>query len=207
MPDYLKIKPEVPKYPTPPSRDIANIPINEMAMLYIMLVHNNSEFVERIINSLNEPQHTFIIHVDLKATAVRANLISTTSLRPNVFLVGIEQSQRVNWGGYSAVNATIQSMQYAIELGRPFHYMQLLSGTSYPIKSNLAIRTELAQQPGAIYMDVFEEPSVPHESVWFNYVECDDRLHRIHRLSIIRGKISLIQESLMISFYRLKKRS
>jgi hypothetical protein len=67
--------------------------------------------------------------------------------------------------------------------------MQLLSGTSYPIKSNLAIRTELAQQPGAIYMDVFEEPSVPHEAVWFHYVECDDRLHRINKLSIIRGKI------------------
>ena len=203
MPDYLKIKPEAPKYPTPASRDLANIPINEMAILYIMLVHNNSDFVTRIINSLNEFQHTFVIHVDLKATAVRAELKYMASLRPNVFLVGIGQSQRVNWGGYSAVNATIQSMKYAINLGRPFHYMQLLSGTSYPIKSNLAIRTELAQQPGAIYMDVFDEPSVPHESVWFNYVECDDRLHRIHRLSIIRGKIDRVQESFMFCFNSL----
>jgi Core-2/I-Branching enzyme len=191
MPNYLKIKPAAPENPIAPARDLANIPINEMAILYIMLVHNNSRFVERIINSLNEPQHTFIIHVDLKATVVRTELISTAALKPNVFLVEVKDSQRVNWGGYSAVNATIQGMKYAIKLGRPFHYMQLLSGTSYPIKSNLAIRTELAQQPGAIYMDVFEEPSVPHETVWFHYVECDDRLHRINKLSIIRGKTTL----------------
>ena len=195
MPDYLKIKPAAPGYPIAASRDLANIPVNEMAILYIMLVHNNSQFVERIINSLNEPQHTFIIHVDLKAVAVREELISTAALKPNVFLVEVERSQRVNWGGYSAVNATIEGMKYAMTLGRHFHYMQLLSGTSYPIKSNLAIRTELAQQPGAIYMDVFEEPSVPHESVWFHYVECDDRLHRIHKLSIIRGKVNFSSSS------------
>lgn len=191
MPNYLKIKPAAPDYPIAPARDLDNIPVDKMAILYIMLVHNNSSFVERIINSLNEHQHTFIIHVDLKATAVRTELISAAALKPNVFLVEVEDSHRVNWGGYSAVNATIQAMKYAIKLGRPFHYMQLLSGTSYPIKSNLAIRTELAQQPGAIYMDVFEEPSVPHETVWFHYVECDDRLHRINKLSIIRGKVIL----------------
>jgi hypothetical protein len=107
MPNYLKIKPAAPDHPIAPARDVANIPVNEMAILYILLVHSNSQFVERIINSLNEPQHTFIIHIDLKATAVRTELISTAALKPNVFLVEVEDSQRVNWGGYSAVNATI----------------------------------------------------------------------------------------------------
>ena len=64
---------------------------------------------------------------------------------------------------------------------------QLISGTSYPIKSNLAIRTELSQHPGAIYMDVSPGTNQPDPVTWFHYVECDDALHRIARLSVPRG--------------------
>ena len=63
----------------------------------------------------------------------------------------------------------------------------MISGTSYPIKSNLAIRTELSQHPGAIYMDVSPGTNQPDPVTWYHYVECDDALHRIARLSVPRG--------------------
>ena len=188
MPVYVKTIPNAPIYPDPPVANRTAVPAEDIAILYIILVHDHSSFVERIIDSLDEPQHTFVIHVDLKAPDVRANLLHNTQ-RDNIFIVGEEQSQRVNWGGYSVVNATMQSMKYAWDLARPFDYMQLLSGTSYPIKSNADIRADFARKPGAINMDVFEEPSIPDNIMWFHYVECDDQLHRINRLSIIRGKI------------------
>jgi hypothetical protein len=54
-------------------------------------------------------------------------------------------------------------MKYAWLLNRPFDYMQLLSGTSYPVRSNVDIRTELSRVPGGtvihvyirIYMDIY----------------------------------------------------
>jgi Core-2/I-Branching enzyme len=189
MPPYLKVLPPTPIYPAPPIEDTTPVHAEDLAILYVMLVHEYPEFVERIIDSLNEPQHTFIIHVDLKSPEARTKLLRSAESRSNVFLVKPEYSQRVNWGGYSAVNATLQAMKYAVDLDRPFHYMQLLSGTSYPIKSNYEIRTELALRPGAIYMDVHDAPSLPHDTMWFHYVECDDRLHRINRLSLLRGTV------------------
>ena len=201
MPPYLKVLPPTPVYPASPIPDLTPILAEDLAILYVMLVHEYAEFTERIIDSLNEPQHTFVIHVDLKSPEVRVKLLHSARSRPNVFLVEPEQSQRVNWGGYSAVNATLQTMKYAVDLHRPFHYMQLLSGTSYPIKSNSEIRTELALKPGAIYMDVYDAPSVPHDTMWFHYVECDDRLHRINKLSLLRGIVVLLHQCLLSIFF------
>lgn len=190
MPPYLKVIPPPPMYPAPPIPDFTPINVEDLAVLYVVLVHEYPEFVERIIDSLNEPQHTFVLHVDLKSSEAREKLLRSAESRPNMFLVKPEHSQRVNWGGYSAVNATLQAMKYAVDLDRPFHYMQLLSGTSYPIKSNHEIRSELASKPGAIYMDVHDAPSLPHNTMWFHYVECDDRLHRINKLSLLRGSVT-----------------
>lgn len=187
MPTYLKVLPPSPNYPTPPAADLTSVHAEDIAILYLILVHSHPDFVLRLINALDESQHTFVVHVDLKFPKVREQLLSAAAHRVNVFVMEEEQSISVTWGGYSVVNATVEGMKFAWLLDRPFHYLQLLSGTSYPIKSNSAIRTELAQRPGGIHMDVLVEPSLPHESMWFHYVECDDRLHRIHRLSIVRG--------------------
>ena len=189
MPLYLKAIPPKPSYVALPTPDLSPIPAENIAILYLILVHCHPELVMRLIDALSESQHTFVVHVDLKFPDVRTKLSTFAAGRENVFILEDGNSVSVTWGGFSVVNATIQGMKYAWLLERPFDYLQLLSGTSYPIKSNYAIRTELSQQPRGIYMDVPDEPSLPHESMWFHYVECDDRLHRIHRMSIIRGKL------------------
>jgi hypothetical protein len=56
---------------------------------------------------------------------IRNKLLETAELMENVFVIDQEYSVGVNWGGYSMVNATIQSMKYAWLLDRPFHYMQV----------------------------------------------------------------------------------
>ena len=185
---YIKEIPPTPQYPAPPAPNLKPIPVDELAILYLVLVHNHPEFTVRLIDSLDEPQHTFVVHVDSKAPQARSSLSKATADRMNVFVMPAEDSLSVTWGGYSVVNATIHGMKYAWLLERHFDYIQLTSGTSYPIKSNRAIRSELSQRPGAIYMDVADQPSVPGETTWFHYVECDDRLHRIHRMSLVRGK-------------------
>ena len=189
MPVFMRGPPQRPDYPPPPEPDLDPVTPDEMSIMYVMLVHNHASFAQRIINALDEPQHTFVVHVDLKAPTVHAQLVraAKTFRHRNVFVMDREFSHRVNWGGFSVVNATLQAMYFSLQLGRSFHYLQLISGTSYPIKSNLAIRTELSQHPGAVYMDVSPHPNLPDPVTWFHYVECDDALHRVARLSVPRG--------------------
>ena len=187
MPVFMRELPRPPDYPPPPEPDLKPVRPEDLAVVYVILVHDNAVMAERIVGALDEPQHTFVVHVDQKAPAVHAALSRAVEGRNNVFVMDRMYSHRVNWGGFSVVNATIQAMYFALNTGRPFHYLQLISGTSYPIKPNAAIRAELAQRPGAIYMDVSPMPNLPDPITWFHYVECDDALHRIARLSVLRG--------------------
>jgi len=170
-----------------------------LRILYILLVHDHPSFAKRLVRALNEPQHFFVIHVDAKPSssstfrALEEEYQSSSPSSPsrsNVFLVPKEMSVRVTWGGFSVVNATLQAMRYAwnhTEIAKRFDYMIDISGTSYPIKSNAAIRKSLSLHPGAVYMDVQPEPSHPSLDFWHDYVECDDALHRVARLPLLRG--------------------
>jgi len=63
------------------------------------------------------------------------------------------------------VNATLAAMRLGWQTQRHFDYLVLLSGTSYPIKSNQIIRETLAKKPNAVYMDVTEDPARPPPEV------------------------------------------
>ena len=178
-------------YPLPPPKQADH---KHLAIMYVMLVHDYADFAIRIINAVREPQHTFVVHIDGKSTpATVAALRNFSAHCEHVHVLGDEQRQRVNWGGFSMVNATLIAMHYAwdalyIGQGRHFDYLIDLSGTSYPIKSNEDIRRALASgKPGAVYMDVQTDASRPMPEMWQMYVECDDALHRIARMPLLRG--------------------
>jgi hypothetical protein len=59
-----------------------------------------------------------------------------------------------------------------------------LASTSYPLASNREIKERLAQFPvDANLLYAIMKPARPKPWGWHYFVECDDRLHRIHRLS------------------------
>jgi hypothetical protein len=104
-----------------------------------------------------------------------------------------EGRQSINWGGYTMVNATLAGISYAIneDNGIQFDYLSLISGTTYPIQTNARIRWVLSGsdtgKTNTIFMDISEEPSRPASEMWHQFVECDDRLHRLGRLATARG--------------------
>jgi hypothetical protein len=159
----------------------------ELAVLYIMLVHNSPQFAIRIIDALDEPMHTFVLHVDAAASATQAYLQEYLAERPNVHILPETQRVQINWGGYSIVNATMQAMRYAWDQGIHFDYLIDISGTTYPLKSNAFIRKSLAQSPNTVHLETNGLPTKPDQAMWNQFVECDGNLHRIARMPYIRG--------------------
>jgi hypothetical protein len=45
----------------------------------------------------------------------------------------------------------------------------------------------VATSPNAVYMDIIPDPVRPPSELWHHYVECDDALHRIGRMTVLRG--------------------
>lgn len=74
-------------------RSERSIDPSTLSILYILLVHHSPEFILRLITSLHESQHTFVIHVDAKVPLLWTG--SSSSLRLE-FMTGrnLSSSQR-----------------------------------------------------------------------------------------------------------------
>jgi hypothetical protein len=175
---------------------------NRMKLLYVILSHDNPNATIRLIEALYEDgfAHQFVIHVDGKYDSTQRILVNYATTRTDVHVVPDPFRVRVNWGGFSMVNATLQAMRYAFALDsypiipgkKPrralmFHKLIHLSSSTYPIASNPEIRHKLSSYPlDANFLHVIMQPINPNQYVWQYFVECDDSIHRIYQLPRLR---------------------
>ncbi len=194
LPKNLTLESLMNKKYQPPRNEVEYIDDPaKLKILYGILMHGDAKSTIRLIESLYEQGHSFVIHVDGKESSDDAfwQLTEYASSRSYVYLVPNHRRIRVNWGAFSMVNATLQVLQYSFamieesELSLPldFHKFVHLSATTYPLKSNIEIRNELASYPlDANMMYLVMKPFRPHPDLFYYYVECDDAVHRIYRL-------------------------
>jgi len=126
-----------------------------MRSAYLLLVHNNPGQLRRLIQRLMAPNVDFYVHVDRKADL--SPFLKELSL-PQVSFIG--KREKVNWGGYSIIQATVNGFKEIIASGKTYHYITLLSGQDYPIQSNGSIEKFFLQHPGKAFMSF---ASVEHE--------------------------------------------
>lgn len=157
LPLFIKKRESGPLGPPPPKRLDANsnnITTDNLSILYVILVHIHPKFTIKLINALDEPQHTFVIHVDIKSQESYVELLEFSKTRSNIFVIDKDKSKSLTWGGFSIVNATLISLKYGFNIGRHFDWFINLSGTTYPIQHKSEIRKKLAVNPNSVYMDV-----------------------------------------------------
>jgi hypothetical protein len=173
---------------------------NDLRILYAILTHDHPQATIRLIETLYEDGHLFVIHVDGKEASddTQKQLVDYASTHDHVHV--LDQRVRANWGGFSMVNATLQILQYAFALddsGREplfFHKFFHVASTSYPLASNTEIRRKIASYPlDANFVHVILKPNRPQPSVWHYFVECDDSLHRIYRLPPLQNATAGIE--------------
>jgi len=104
-----------------------------MSLTYLILAHDSPEQVNRIINSLKSEESKFFIHVDAKSKA------NFASLANNTFVYLIRERCKVEWGGFSIIQAIVNSLRVIISETDSSHVI-LLSGTDYPLKNSSYIK-------------------------------------------------------------------
>lgn len=162
----------------------------DIAIMFIMLVHDDALMTSRIIKNLNDSTNLFIIHADSK-TSLRSMYQLKYLLKAYHNLYIMEDQIDITWGGFSIVNATLAAIKYGSSLQLHFDYIINLSSSHYPIKSNLCIKQTLSKRRNdngegdKIYMRYNNRPIHPSPSLWYSYVECDQSMHRIAPLHFI----------------------
>eukprot|EP00985_Skeletonema_marinoi_P008121 scaffold3619_cov97-Skeletonema_marinoi.AAC.6 len=208
-----------PKDSVPEGTYIENV--DDLELVYVILTHDQPEATIRLIESVYVENRTkFVVHVDGKEKADETfdRLVEYAKEKNGerqllqegggggggeyIRLVPNANRVRVNWGGFSMVNATLVAMKTLFGLDYyadhpedeevpghdnphafSFHKMIHLASTTYPLASNTEIRDTLASYPlDANFMHILLQPNDPTPQVWNYFVECDDALHRIYRL-------------------------
>eukprot|EP00752_Nemacystus_decipiens_P009269 g8281.t1 len=163
----------------------------EVRLAYVILAHDNPAQTIRLVNALDDTSGRdrtwFVIHIDTKAEDMQKEMLEVFMDRPNVIVME-EDRLDVAWGGFNVVQASLNAVAVALEREIPFHWLWILSGTTYPIASNDAIRLKLASHhPESIFMEVKPSVHKPASTTWHYFVECDSALHRIGRNLNPRG--------------------
>lgn len=118
-----------------------------MKLAHLILAHSNPGQLKRLVDKLAHSDSHIYIHLDKKTDITPFLLIAD-----NDRVSFISNRIKVYWGGYSIVQATINSFEEILANGIAFDHINLLSGQDYPIKSTEHIHQFLEQNKGKIFM-------------------------------------------------------
>lgn len=134
-----------------------------MRLAYVITCHKNSKQVIRLINRLNTPDNTIVLHIsrtcekgfykEMKAGIKDFN---------NVFLCKREDGTH---NGFGIVKGIINGLHFLLKNNIQFDYVSLISGQDYPIKTNEKINTFFEENQGKEFLFFF--PVYPKK--WMNY--------------------------------------
>jgi len=116
-----------------------------MRIAFLELCHTDPAVVARVADRLTENKN-FDVYVHLDAKVDIAPFEAALSRNSRVFLV--RNRKKVYWGGYNAIEATIELLKAALDSNREYDYFMLLQNLDYPIRSNEYIENFFEQNAG-----------------------------------------------------------
>ena len=119
-----------------------------MKLAHLILAHARPEQLDRLIRALQHPDADFYIHIDHK---IDIGPFLKLQQHKNVYLV--RKRQKVCWGAYSMVQATLNGFEQIMASDIPYSYVNLLSGQDYPLKSPDSIHHFLQKQAGTQFIE------------------------------------------------------
>lgn len=131
-----------------------------MQVAYLLLAHANPTQLHRLVKKIVTENAAVYIHIDAKANLDEFLLIANL---PNVYF--ITKREKVYWGAYSIVQATINGFKQIIASGINYQHITLLSGQDYPLKSNTTILDFFKANTDTAFMEFYTVNDVWTEAI------------------------------------------
>lgn len=124
-------------------------------MIYILLVHESPEVMERTLKKLSDRENHFVIHVDKGSDLLKFERFSMGISNCHF----IQERYETLWGSFQLVEATLAALRYIeIELDVKQRII-LLSGTHYVIKDNDYISSYFDKYQNSIFLEYEKIPN------------------------------------------------
>jgi len=139
-----------------------------MRIAHLITVHKNPAQVERLLIALAHEDADFYLHVDKN---VDAQPFAYLTQLPRVRLTRTRVA--VRWASYRFTDALLQCTREILNSGRPYDFINLLSGQDYPLKPIDEIHRFFARHVGSSFMSFEREGSL-----WWSHAR--SRIEQYH---------------------------
>lgn len=134
---------------------------------YLILAHAHPQQLARLVRALRHPDVHLYIHLDAKT---ELKTFEQAISGEDVFFV--KSREKVAWGAYSLVQATLNGFAEITRSGHPYAYVHLISGQDYPLVPYETMAGFFQENAGKQFMEFY-----PVEDVW---TEAIPRLRKYH---------------------------
>ena len=163
-----------------------------MQHAYLILAHDDIPLLSLLVHCLDDGRNDIFIHWDEKS----GNVPRLETEHARLFI--LDNRVRVNWAGYSMVEAEYLLFKEAFSKG-PYAYYHLLSGADLPIKSQDYIHSECERLAGTefvgftpdsqavaeyrvqhrfLFPEEFRTKNILKRGIRFLYLKYQDLMHR-----------------------------
>ncbi len=161
-----------------------------MKLAYLIMAHHRPDLLTELLNALDDERNDIFVHIDLKSRNLEWKLyVQKADLH-------IIPSMSVNWGGYSQIECEYRLLKAALQEGRHGYY-HLLTGATYPIKSQDYINNYLEKHYGTEYVGYDEKRDYSFR-VKYKHLFCE-----VGKISGLEGKIKYKLRNYYIRFQKI----
>lgn len=107
--------------------------IDIMKQAILIMAHNNWKTLKNLINYFDKKLFDVYLHVDSKSLD---SFNENFSNYDKEAILEIVKSHKVNWGGFSQIEAEMELFKSAFNSTVDYSYYHLISGVDFPIQSN-----------------------------------------------------------------------
>lgn len=167
-----------------------------MKLAYVITAHKNAPQVIRLIDRLQQPGNTFVLHVSTTSEKGFYNAIHTQVKTKGYTNVHFCKREDGTHNSFGIIKGIINGLDYLLKNKVDFDYVSIISGQDYPIKSNAYINSFFEQNKGKEFIEyfpLFPKPGSPESlsPVWGK----DKQTYRVTRHHFkINGVVRSIPE-------------
>ena len=154
-----------------------------MSLAYVITTHQSHQQLMRLLNAIDSPLNTYVLHVDVKADPeMHAAVGEFTARHQNASVI---RPENIIWGSWRLARAQIRGMKEALRLSGDWDYCLNLTGRDYPLKTQAEIIATLAAGPtGANYLEVLDFAKAganPRKRLEYYWIPWKGRMQKILR--------------------------
>lgn len=136
-----------------------------MKLAYIITAYASASQLKRLVDTLDKPHHSFVIHIDKRQEEVFQETKQVFSGRSNVHLM--EDRYKIWWGRMNFSRSIFSAMGYLVDQGIDYDYALLISEVDYPIKPVDQIEQFFEDNAGKNFIDYALNDSKDH--IWADW--------------------------------------